>query len=93
MATNVFVYKFDISQRYHHIDFGDNYQKYLGFSWRIDGKISYFMFIAVPLCLSSTPFIFTMVMHCLVKVLEKGRDKKFAYILTTVLDPSLLSPY
>ena len=26
-------------------------------------------------------------MPCLVKILEKVRDKKFAYLLTTVLDP------
>ena len=28
-----FLYKFDISQGYHHIEIDENYQKYLGFSW------------------------------------------------------------
>ena len=35
----MFFYKFDLSQGYHHINTDDNYQKYLGFSWKIDGKI------------------------------------------------------
>ena len=39
-TTNVFLYKFDISQGYHHIDIDDNYQKYLGFSWKIDSRLS-----------------------------------------------------
>ena len=71
---------------YHHIDIEDNYQKYLGFFWEIDCKISYFIFIVLSFSLSSAPFIFTKVMRCLVKFFGKGRNKKFAYILTTVLD-------
>ena len=86
--TNVF-YKFDISEGYHHIDIDHNYQKYLGFIWKIDGKIIYFMFIVLTFSFSSAPFTFTKVMPCLVKTLEKVRDKKFAYLLTTVLDPPL----
>ena len=54
---------FDISQGYHHIDSDDNYRKYLGFSWKIDDKISYFMLIVLPFSLSSGPFIFTKVMR------------------------------
>ena len=87
----MFFYKFDLSQGYHHINTDDNYQKYLGFSWKIDGKIIYFMFIVLPFSFSSAPFIFTKVMPCLVKILEKVRDKKFAYLLTTVLNLPLPS--
>ena len=91
MTINVFLYKFDTSQGYHQIDIDHNYQKYLGFSWKIDGKIIYFMFIVLPFSFSSAPFIFTKVMPCLVKILEKVRDKKFAYLLTTVLNLPLPS--
>ena len=38
-TANVFLYKFDIKQGYDHIGIDDNYQKYLGFSWKIDGKL------------------------------------------------------
>ena len=55
--NNVFLFKFDISQRYHHIEINYTYQKYLSFSWKVDGKISYFMFVVLPLSLSSGPFI------------------------------------
>ena len=94
-TTNVF-YKFDISEGYHHIDIDHNYQKYLGFIWKIDDKIIYFMFIVLPFTFSSAPFTFTKVMPRLVKTLENVRDKKFAYLLATVLDappPSPLLPH
>ena len=86
-TTNVFLYKFHISHGYHHLDNDNNHLKYFGFSWKIDSKISYFMLTVLPFSLSSAPFIFIKVMRCLVKILEKGRDKKFEYILTTVLEP------
>ena len=38
-TTNVFLYKFDISEGYYHIDIDDNYQKYLGFPWKVNGKL------------------------------------------------------
>ena len=38
-TTNVFLYEFGISEGYHHIDIDDNYQKKLGFSWKIDSKL------------------------------------------------------
>ena len=81
LTTNVFLYKFDISQGYHHIDIDDNYQKYFGFFWKIDGKIIYFMFIVLPFSFGSALFIFTKVMPCLVKILEKGRDKKICVFI------------
>ena len=79
-------YKFDINQGYHHINTDDNYQKYLGFFWKIDGKIIYFTLIILPFSFRSALFILTKVMPCLVKILEKVRDKKFAYLLMMVLD-------
>ena len=50
------------------------------------------MFIVLPFSFSSAPFIFTKVMPYLVKILEKARDKKFAYLLTTVLELTLPFP-
>ena len=62
-----FLYNFDINEGYHHIDIDENDQKYLGFSWKIGGKIRYFMFAVLPFGLCSAPFIFTKVMRSLVK--------------------------
>ena len=74
------------------MDIDDNYQKkkkkpkVLLENWR---QIIYFMFIVLLFSFSSAPFLFTKVMSCLVKILEKVRNKKFAYLLTTVLYPPL----
>ena len=59
-----FLYKFDNSQGYHHIDIDENHQKYLGFSWKID-LIN--MFTVLPFGLCSAPFVFIKVMRSLVK--------------------------
>ena len=75
-----FLYKFDISKGYHHIDIDKNHQKYLGFSWKIDGKIRYFMFTVLPFALCSAPFILTKVMRSLVKFWRREGIKMCVYI-------------
>ena len=60
------LFKFDISQGYHHIDIDEQHQKYLGFSWKIKGQTRYFVFTVLPFGLTSVPFLFTKVMRCLV---------------------------
>ena len=42
-TANVFE-KFDISEGFHHTGIDHNYRKYLGFIWKIDGRIIYFYF-------------------------------------------------
>ena len=37
------LFKFDISQGYHHIDIDEQHQKYLGFLWKIKGQTMYFI--------------------------------------------------
>ena len=75
-----FLYKFDISQGYHHIEIDENHQKYLDFSSKIDGKIRYFMFTVLLLCLRSAQFIFTKVMLSLVKFWKREGIKICVYI-------------
>ena len=60
------LFKFDISQGYHHIDIDEQHQKYLGFSWKIEGQTRYFVFTVLPFGLTSALFLFTKVMRCLV---------------------------
>ena len=62
-----FGFKFDISQGYHHIDIHPDFQKYLGFSWVINGVQRFFMFLVLPFGLTSAPFIFTKVVRVLIK--------------------------
>ena len=54
---------FDLQSGYHHIDIHPDSQTILGFCWK--GK--YFKFTVLPFGLSSACFVFTKVMHPLVK--------------------------
>ena len=59
------LFKFDITQGYHHIDIFEDQQQYLGFSWKFDGTERYFVFTVLPFGLSSGQFIFTKIMRYL----------------------------
>ena len=67
LADKGYLFKFDLKNRYHHIDIFDSYQKCLGFSWDIKWTTNYFVFTILPFGLSSVPFVFTKVVHPLVK--------------------------
>ena len=43
-----FLFKFDLKSGYHHVDIYEPHQKYLGFAWETDGKVSYFVFAVMP---------------------------------------------
>ncbi len=62
-----FGYSFDLKAGYHHIDVCTEHQKYLGFTWTIEGKKKYFVFTVLPFGLSSSAYIFTKVVRPLVK--------------------------
>lgn len=58
-----FMFKFDLSSGYHHIDLHPSMFKYFGFSW--SGKS--YVFTSLPFGLSSAPFIFTKILRNLVR--------------------------
>ena len=60
------LFSFDLKSGYHHVEIHPRYQKYLGFSWRIDGIHRYFKFTVLPFGLSSAPLFFTKLMKPLV---------------------------
>ena len=66
-----YMFKFDLKSGYYHIDINKNFQKYLGFSWIIDGKLRHFIFTVLPFGLNSAPFLFTKVVRPLVKYWRK----------------------
>lgn len=68
VATDLFIkngymFKFDISSAYHHVEISSSQQTFLGFSW----KNSYYCFRVLPFGLSSAPYLFTKLMRPLVK--------------------------
>ena len=58
ISEHNYCYKFDLKQGYHHVDIFKEHQKYLGFSWAINGKKKFFIFTVLPFGLASAPFIF-----------------------------------
>ena len=58
--------KFDLRSGYHHLNVHTEHQKYLGFSWIINGVEKYFVFSVLPFGLSSAGHIFTKVVRTLV---------------------------
>lgn len=61
-GTKWHMFKFDLKNSYHYI-----YEKYLGFSWEVNGQFRYFIFAVLPLGLTSAPFIFTKLERLLIK--------------------------
>ena len=62
-----FMYKFDMTHGYRHIDVFPEHQTYLGFSWFYEGKLRYFVFTVLPFGLSVVPYCFTKIVRALVK--------------------------
>jgi hypothetical protein len=67
-----FMYKFDITSAYHHIDICTSQQTFLGFSWNYNGIHKYFVFTVLPFGLTSAPFIFTKCLRCIVKLAREN---------------------
>ena len=51
-------FKFDYKSGYHHVDIIPSHQKFLGFSWTIQGQRKCFVFSVLPFGLASAPFVF-----------------------------------
>ena len=52
-----YIVTYDIKSCYHQIDVNEKFHTYLGFQWKNNGKMSYFVFLVVPFGLSSAPRI------------------------------------
>jgi len=63
---NGFLFTFDIKSGYHHVEIFHPHQKYLSFSWNLDGQASYFSFTVLPFGLTSGPYIFTKLLRPLI---------------------------
>ena len=57
----VYLFKFGLKTVYHHVDMFEPHQEFLGYSWELNGKISYTVFIVLPFGLTSVPLISTKV--------------------------------
>ena len=63
-----YMFKFDISSAYHHIDIHSSHQTFLGFSW--EGK--FYVFSVLPFGLTSAPFVWTKCLRSVVKFVREN---------------------
>ena len=67
-SPGMFVFSFDLKSAYHHIDICEEHMKFLSFKWPlVDGAMKFYEFKVLPFGLTSAPYVFTKVMHQLVK--------------------------
>ena len=64
-----YMFSFDLKSGYHHVEISQDYQTYLGFSWKASdsGDEIFYVFTVLPFGLSTAPYVFTK----LLKPLEK----------------------
>jgi hypothetical protein len=67
-----FMFKFDITSAYHHIDISTTHQCFLGFSWSENNVKNYYVFTVLPFGLSPSPFIFTKCLRYIVKYIREN---------------------
>ena len=70
------MFSFDLKSGYHHIDVAQKHRKYLGFSW--EGNV--YRFVVLPFGLSSAPYVFTKMMHPLVRLWRSKGLKAVVYL-------------
>ena len=78
--TGDFFLKVDIKSGYHHINILEEHQKFLGFSWTVDGVTRYFKFTVLIFGLASAPFVFIKVAKVLIKHWKKIGIRIFAFL-------------
>ena len=62
-----FMFSFDLKSGYHHIDIHQEHWNYLGFAWNNGSKVQHYVFCVLPFGLATACYLFTKLMHPLVK--------------------------
>ena len=53
------MFAFDIHLAYHHVDIYEPHTEFFGFSWTVNGFITFLKFIVLPFGLSTACYLFT----------------------------------
>lgn len=73
VRPDAYVFNFDLSKGYHHLDIFPEHQLFLGFAWENNKSIHHYVFTVLPFGLSTAPAIFTKLLRPLVaKLHEEG---------------------
>ena len=58
VLINGYMFKYDLTSGYHHVQVHRDHQKYLGFAWKFFSTLRHFVFCALPFCLSTAGHVF-----------------------------------
>ena len=73
-------FRFDYKSGYHHVNILPSHQKFVGFSWTLEGKKKWFVFSVLPFGLASAPCVFTEIQKALVKHWREQGIRIFTYL-------------
>ena len=83
-SPRMFVFSFDRTSAYHHIDICDEHTKFLSFKWpSAKGVMKFYEFKVLPFGLTSAPYVFTKVMRQLVKYWRGSGHLTLVYLVKT----------
>ena len=71
---------FDLTSGYHHVDIFQTHQTFLGFAWDFGHGRRYFKFTSLAFGISTAGFIFTKVLHTLIRVWREKGICAFIYL-------------
>ena len=71
---------FDLKSGYHHVDIHKEHWKYLGFAWGEGPNTKYYVFCVLPFGLATPPYLFTKLLHPLVKHWRGQGIRAIAYL-------------
>ena len=73
-------FTWDLKSGYHHVDICLEHQRYLGFSWQLNGMLRYYTFTVLPFDLSGACFCFTKLLRPLVSRWRSMGHNSFIYL-------------
>ena len=75
-----YVFTFDLKSGYHHLDIFQEHWKYLGFAWGVGTEMRYYTFTVLPFDLATVCYIFTKLMHPLIRYWHSQGIRAIVYI-------------
>ena len=75
-----YMFVFDLKSGYHHVDICPLHWQYLGFSWESGQGTNYYVFKVLPFGLSTACYVFTKLMHPLIRYWHSSGIRAVVYL-------------
>jgi hypothetical protein len=73
-----YLFSFDLTSAYHHVEIFNDHRTYLGFAWHYKGQYTYFQFNVLPFGIASAAYVFTKITRVAIKY---WRTKGFRIVM------------